>query len=553
MPKKVVLKSFEKILLETGKITSSELNKTIEEHNATGKSIEEIIVEKNIITYDELKNIMEEHFNIKHVELCDIALENDLSKYVPEAFARKYNIVPVIVDDDRIIVAMSDPLNRYAIDDIKFATGYEVEPVIAPIEDIKTMIEKVYKHSNYKIELNPDIEIGNSIDSEILESAPAVRLVDSIMKQAVKNRASDIHIEPFDNYVRIRFRIDGQLREIMKATKQSFSSIITRIKIISNLDIAEKRIPQDGRIVIKVDGKNIDLRVSTIPTIFGEKAVLRLLNRENFLISKKELGFSEKDLLKMESMIHKPHGMILITGPTGSGKSTTLYSFINELNKMEKNIVTIEDPVEYIIEGINQINVNPKIGLTFASGLRSILRQDPDVIMIGEIRDEETAEIAVRASITGHLVLSTLHTNDSSSSLTRLIDMGVPPFMVSSALIGTVAQRLVRRICGNCKYIYKASAYEKELLGLDLDKDVELYKGRGCSDCDYTGYYSQIAVYEIMELKDEHKKALSGSISSDAIKNISIKSGMETLKENCKKLVLNGITTIDEMIQKILF
>jgi type IV pilus assembly protein PilB len=500
---------------------------------------------------------MEAYLGIRHVDLENIEVNPDIARSIPEALAKKYNLIPIDIQNNRIVVAMSNPLNLFAMDDVKFASGYEVDPVIASKDDINKSIEKIFTSQNtekavedltneYGIIAEKEPEEDNQVE---INNAPAVRLVNSIITQGVKSRASDIHIEPYESYVKVRFRVDGQLQEVMRAARQTLSAIVTRIKIISSLNIAERRVPQDGRVMVLIDGKEVDMRVSVLPTVFGEKIVIRLLSRSNFLVSKTGLGFDSDDLLKIDRMIKKPFGIILITGPTGSGKSTTLYTLLNELNTVDKNIITVEDPVEYMMEGINQINVNPKVGLTFASGLRSILRQDPDIIMIGEIRDNETAEIAIRAAITGHLVLSTLHTNDAPSAVTRLVDMGIQPFLVSSSLTGSIAQRLVRKICTNCKYEYEADQNEKVSLGIDSKEKLILHRGKGCAACNNTGYHSRIAIYEIMEFTREHKDALSRNATNEEIRDLSLKQGMGTLRQSCARLVLDGITTIEELIK----
>lgn len=557
MARRLVKRSIESLLLESGKVTPADLKNAFDKQATNGKRLEEILVEDGIITEKELLQIMEVYLGIKHVELEKIAIDQEIAKSVSEALANKYNLIPIAMDRDKIVVAMYNPLNLFAIDDVKFATGFEVEPVIASKEDIKKAIDKLYsKQTAEKAveDLKNEFDIPEEKEEENdyideVNNAPAVRLVNSIITQAVKSRASDIHVEPFENFLKIRFRIDGQLQEIMRAAKQTAAAIITRIKIMANLNIAEKRLPQDGRIMITVDNRDVDLRISVLPTVFGEKVVMRLLNRSNFLVSKDQLGLAPDDMTKVEKLIHDPYGIILLTGPTGSGKSTTLYTLLNELNTPDKNIITVEDPVEYMMEGINQVHVNTKIGLTFASGLRSILRQDPDIIMIGEIRDNETAEIAIRAAITGHLVLSTIHTNDAPSSVTRLVDMGIQPFLVSTALTGAIAQRLVRRVCTNCAYEYEASANEKVALGIDPSKKIMLKKGKGCNLCGHTGYYSRIGIYEIMEMTKDHKVALARNATSEELKEISLRNGMKTLKDSCVELVLKGVTTVDELIR----
>jgi type IV pilus assembly protein PilB len=396
-----------------------------------------------------------------------------------------------------------------------------------------------------------------NLQDDFVNKSPVVKLINSLINQAIKLDASDIHIEPFESQIRVRFRVDGDLHEMLTISRQSQSAIVTRIKVMANMNIAEKRLPQDGRIEMKIDNLVVDMRISVIPSTYGEKIVMRILNRGNFLKSKTELGFTKGNLNLFDNIISAPNGIILVSGPTGSGKTTTLYAYLNELNKVNKNIITVEDPVEYKLDGINQVQVNSKIGLSFANGLRSILRQDPDIIMIGEIRDEETAEIAIRAAITGHLVLSTIHTNDASSTIIRLQDMGIKPYLISASLRGVIAQRLVKTICENCKIFYEASSYEKEVLEINdnicedyLNKQVILYKGEGCPKCLNTGYKGRIAIHEIMNVNRNVKDAI---YQSDIEKlNLALQNnGMKTLKDNCKELVLTGMTTLEEYLQVI--
>jgi len=414
-----------------------------------------------------------------------------------------------------------------------------------------------YKENNEEAKILEEIseylnnkDTRESFQSSILEvsNSPIVKLLDLLIKQAIKMRASDIHIEPFANNLRIRYRIDGDLKEISNLPKAAHSPLITRIKIIGNMDIADKRVPQDGRIENRIDDKIIDMRISTIPTIYGEKVVLRLLDRDNFLLTKSEIGFTDKNYESFNRLIHQPFGMILITGPAGSGKTTTLYAILEELNKIEKNIITIEDPVEYKLDGINQIQINPKAGLTYASGLRAILRQDPDIIMIGEIRDSETAKIAIRAAVTGHLVLTTLHTKDSSSAITRLIDMGIEPYLVSAAVAGVVSQRLVKKLCNHCKVPYEASYSEKVLLGLNPQKKIILYKPKGCHRCD-SGYHGRTAVHEVMIVSEKIRKIINSGMSIDEIRKTAIEDGMTTIMDNSVELAIKGVSSLEEILK----
>ena len=470
---------------------------------------------------------------------------------------------------------MSDPMNIFSIDDLRLTTGLEIIPCLGDEEQIVAQIDKYYgkvekkekekrqeqsfakldeeiKEINEKIageiiELEEDDD--DTLDVSNLENAPIVKMVNILLQKAIATRSSDIHIEPQEDLVLIRFRIDGQLVQIMSYDKKILPSLVARIKIMSGLNIAEKRIPQDGRIGMKLHGKEYDMRVSVLPTMFGEKIVIRIADKEGFNVSKQDLGFFEDDMEKFDEIISNPHGIVLVTGPTGSGKSTTLYTALKELCKPNVNILTVEDPVESTIRGINQVQVNVKAGLTFALALRSFLRQDPDIIMVGEIRDSETAEIATRAAITGHLVFSTLHTNDAASSVTRMIDMGIEPFLLSSSLVGLIAQRLVRRLCTNCKEPMEIDDNIRNILNLQEDEEVTVYKAKGCEQCNDMGYKGRIAVYEILKVNREIRELISKNANSDVIKDMAIKHDMKTLRMNCARLVKNGTTTIEEMMR----
>ncbi|SHH30424.1 type II secretion system protein E (GspE) [Caloranaerobacter azorensis DSM 13643] len=543
------------LLISAGKITEEQLKYTLEEQKKTGKKLGELLVEKGYIKEEEIIEVLEYQLGIPHMDLDKYFIDPEIPKIIPEKLARRHTLIPIKKDGNKLIVAMADPLNIFAIDDIKIATGLEVEPVISTRKNILNSIEQYYGKEvaekaveDFKKQYNVD-DI-NEIDEEIItqiNNAPVVRLINSIIRQAVNSRASDIHIEPFENRLRIRFRIDGQLQEVMSPSISTHSAIVTRIKIMGKMNIAEKRIPQDGRVEIDIDGKEIDLRISTMPTVYGEKVVIRLLDRGNFLFNKEQLGFINKNLVRFEKIVKNPNGIILVTGPTGSGKTTTLYALLRELNSMDKNIITLEDPVEYKLDGINQVQINNKAGLTFANGLRSILRQDPDIIMVGEIRDEETARLAVRAAITGHLVISTMHTNDAPSTVARLIDMGIEPYLISSSLVGVISQRLVRKICDNCKVSYTPD--QIEMKSLNIDENTRLFRGKGCSQCYNTGYKGRTAIHEIMIIDKEIRRLIDENASNDVLRINSLKNGMVTLRENCKSLVLEGVTTFEELMR----
>jgi len=545
----------EELLVYYGKITQDDLNNVLKKRRNRSDNLIQILIDEGLITDNDIIEVLERKLGIPSVNLDEHALDPDIVNLIPENLARRYEIIAIDQKDGFLYVAMTDPLDIYAIDDVKLYTNCKIQPVISTRESILRSIDKLYKKQQmdivskeiseyYEINKNEDIDNQNSE----VNRAPIVKLLNSIIQQAIEMRASDIHIEPFADYLRIRYRIDGDLKEIMRLSKSIHSPLITRIKIIGQMDIAEKRLPQDGRVENRISNKIIDMRISTMPTIYGEKVVLRLLDRENFLLTKSEIGFTEKNYECFNKLIHQPYGMILLTGPAGSGKTTTLYAIIRELNSIEKNIITIEDPVEYKLNGINQIQINPKAGLNFANGLRSILRQDPDIIMIGEIRDSETAQIAIRAAITGHLVLTTLHTNDCPSSITRLVDMGIEPYLVSSAVIGVISQRLVKRLCEYCKVAYEASYSEKILLGVDPDKEVVLYRAKGCSLCN-NGYFGRIAVHEVMIVNEEMRKLINERVNTDELRKCAINSGMTTIMNNLIELVLKGVSSIEEILK----
>jgi len=546
------------LLIDLGKITIEQLDNALLEQKNTNKKLGEILVEKNYFTENELLEILSEQTGIERVNLSNYNIRQRAVVMIPEVLARRLVLIAVDLDKNRniITVAMSDPLNIYAIEDVKMATGMQVKTLLASKSSIINNFGKYYGRSVAETAAEQfakenaiaEIEDVDAINDN-LSNAPVVKLVDVILNQAVKYGASDIHIEPFEDIVRIRYRIDGQLIEMMTPTKNVHSALVTRIKIMASLNIAEKRVPQDGRIEIIIDTVAVDLRISILPTVYGEKVVIRILNRNSFMRTKKELGFSDHNEKLLDETLKLPNGIVLVTGPTGSGKTTTLYTILNEINDSRKNIITVEDPVEYKLDGINQVQVNEKAGLMFSTGLRSILRQDPDIIMIGEIRDSETAEIAVRAAITGHLVVSTIHTNDAASTIIRLIDIGIPPYLIISSLRGIVAQRLVKKVCPKCEEEYEASLEEKNLLGIEENERVILHRGKGCPFCHGTGYSGRIAVHEVLKLNRNIREVLyKKDVTTDDIKDVAVKEGLITLFESCKDIVLDGTTTIDEMI-----
>lgn len=548
-------KKLGELLVEAGYITDEQLTEALKRQKNSGKKLGKFLINEGLITEGQLVDVLEFQLRIPRINFNEYHIDPAIPRLISQNLALKHTLIPVTKEDKQLAVAMLDPLDLFAMDDVKIATGLEVRPYLSTSTEIKTAIDRFYGRENtekavedFKKQYNFDQIIESETDalSEI-NNAPVVRLVNSTIQHAMRLRASDIHIEPMEKSLRIRFRIDGDLQEIMNSSKTAHTAVITRLKIMGKMDIAEKRIPQDGRVEMNIDDKDVDLRLSVLPTVHGEKAVIRILGRGDMLLTREQLGFSPANNALFDRIIKNPNGIILISGPTGSGKTTTLYAALKELNRSQSNIITVEDPVEYKLEGINQVQVNVKAGLTFANGLRSILRQDPDIIMVGEIRDAETAQIAVRAAITGHLVLSTIHTNDSASTISRLIDMGIEPFLVSSSVVGVVAQRLVRRICPECRKAYKP--VHSEMMLLKLRESQPIYKGDGCSACNQTGYKGRTAIHEVMPVAKEIRELIEKRASNDQLRHMSEKTGTLTLRESCIRLVLNGITTTQELVR----
>lgn len=547
------------LLIEEGIITEEQLKIALDKQksNLQGKKLGDILIELGYVSEIQFIQCLSKRLKIPFVNLNNYPITSEVAQMIHEEVARKYHLVPIAKKDQLLTVAMSDPMNLVAIEEIRLTTKCQINTVIATKQEIESIIKRCYSGQG-ALEAAQQVErqYGNKENANMvrgvqlmdIENAPVVKMINSIISQGVKLGASDIHIEAESDSTRVRMRIDGQLNEQMRISNGSHEAVITRLKIMANMNIAEKRIPQDGSFEMTVEGKKVDVRVSSMPTVNGEKMVIRLLiTQENQVMNKHEIGFTEHNLKLYEKMLKAPHGIILVTGPTGSGKTTTLYTILNELNKPTQNIITLEDPVEKKIRGINQIHINNKAGLTFASGLRSILRQDPDIIMLGEIRDTETARIAIRAAITGHLVFSTLHTNDVISTVIRLVDMGVEPYLVSSAVAGVIAQRLTRCICQNCKTVYEASDEEKQILG---DANITtLYKGMGCQQCNFTGYKGRRAVHEMLVLDQQVKHLINKGALPETIKQYCLENGMQTLRDNMKELVLSGETTVEELIR----
>lgn len=543
------------VLIELGFIDAEELDKGLDLSKNKNLILGDALLELGFIDERKLYKGLEFLFNVPYVDLSETAIEKDAVMLIPESLAKRYDVIPIKKRKNSLTVVMHDPVNFYAVDDIKNLTDMDVEVVITPKKDILSAIDRYYgseiaekAFEDLKREYNSiNIASLSDISSSEVENAPVVRLINSLLQHAIKSGASDIHIEPTVDNLKVRFRIDGQLQEVMNASMMAHPAIITRIKIMGGMDIAEKRIPQDGRIETKIAENLVDLRISMLPTVYGEKVVIRVLGGSSGIINREDLGLSKTNEILFDKISKSPNGIVLVSGPTGSGKTTTLYSLLKEVNTPEVNIITVEDPVEYKLDGVNQVQVNPKAGLTFANGLRSILRQDPDIIMIGEIRDSETAQIAIRASITGHLVISTIHTNDAASSVARLVDMGVEPYLVSSSLVGVVAQRLVRNICDHCKEAYEASPSEMEIL--KQKEPLVLYKGSGCPVCSFTGYKGRCAIHEIIVMTKEIKELVNKGASIDDIGKAAIAQGTTTLRQSCTELVLKGTTTINEMLK----
>ncbi|MFC1704137.1 GspE/PulE family protein [Candidatus Omnitrophota bacterium] len=555
------------IILEKKKIKKEELDSAIKAQKQKGISLEKVLIEKGLISEKELIGILAKELNIPPINLAKYKIDPEVLDLIPERVCRQYRIVPLSKIGTTLTLVTADPLNIFALDDIKNLTGYDIDIAMCAEQEILNSIDKYYhseeesvsdvlKHLDDKDagdmitvdEFAEQIEIGATIERS--GDAPIVQVVNLIIREALKQRASDIHVEPTEKDLRIRYRIDGVLHEAMSLPKKNQNAIIARFKIMTRLDITEWRLPQDGRFKIRNNEKEIDFRVSVLPITYGQKIVLRLLDKANLAIGLDGLGFFPETTTMFKDAIASPFGMILVTGPTGSGKSTTLYSIVNSLNQVERNIITVEDPVEYQIDGITQIHVKPEIGLTFASGLRSLLRQNPDIIMIGEIRDSETADIAVKSALTGTLVFSTLHTNDAAGAITRLVDMGVEPFLVASSTIMTCAQRLCRKICERCKTQIKIPAETLERAGIKPQKDVVYYYGKGCSQCRNTGYKGRMGLLEVLLLDDAIREMIVNRASLVDIKNYAIKEqGMTTLWDDAVKKFSLGLTTFEEVLR----
>jgi type IV pilus assembly protein PilB len=558
------------LLVREGLINQEQLQRALADQKGSNEKLGSILVRLDFINEDQLIDFLSKQYGIPSITLTQLDVDSEVVKLVPAQIARKYEVLPIKRSGNQLTLAMADPTNVFAVDDVGFMTNLQVVPVVASQGAIRKAIDRLYEAQTGGIadvisEMDTalaDVEVVEGEDEnwakadifELKESAdepPVVRLVNMILVDAIRRGASDIHLEPYEKVFRVRFRIDGVLHEIMTPPKRLEAALTSRVKIMASLDIAERRLPQDGRIKLRYNQREIDFRVSTLPTIFGEKTVMRILDKDSLQLDLAMLGFDAWSLEQFTRAIHQPYGMILITGPTGSGKTTTLYSAIHTINSPDVNIMTAEDPVEYNLKGVNQVQVNEGIGRTFAAALRSFLRQDPDIILVGETRDLETAQIGIRAALTGHLVLTTLHTNDCPSTVARLLDMGIPPFLVSSALTLILAQRLGRKICKDCKQPYDAD--EESLVpyghvpqGLGA---VQFYKGKGCHTCSFTGMKGRVAIYEVMPITDELREMILRNAPTAEIRELALSQGMKTLRQNALQKVLEGTTTIEEVLR----
>ncbi len=553
------------LLIRNQLITDDQLKNALDTQKKEGTRLGAALIKLGYIEESDLATFLSKHYGVPSINLSEFDVEPSVIETVPAEVAQKYQMIPINRAGATLIVAMSDPSNIFAIDDIKFMTGYNVEVVVASEAAIKESIDKYYDQSSSLADVMGDLEDYDDLEliedddledsgslEKASEDAPVVKLVNLILTDAIKKKASDIHIEPYEHLFRVRYRIDGVLYEVMKPPKKLKAAITSRLKIMANLDIAERRLPQDGRIKIKMGrGIEMDYRVNCLPTLFGEKVVLRLLDKSNLQLDMTKLGYEEEALAHFKKEIHKPFGMVLVTGPTGSGKTVSLYSALSELNKISENISTAEDPVEFNFAGINQVQMHEEIGLNFAAALRAFLRQDPDIIMIGEIRDFETAEIGVKAALTGHMVLSTLHTNDAPSTINRLLNMGIEPFLVSSAVNLISAQRLGRRICSECKEPEELMTDALVSAGIPTDKigSFVTYRGRGCTNCNDTGYRGRIGIYQVMPMFEGIKEMVLSGANTAEIKQESMRLGVKTMRQSALTKLMEGVTTLEEVLR----
>jgi type IV pilus assembly protein PilB len=553
------MKQLGDILLEGGLVTAVQLSGAFEEHQRSGRSLGRVLVEQGVLSESQLVAALATQIGLRFVDLTDFAVDGSAVSRVPDGVCRRYTALPIGYEDGKLLVAMADPANVFAIDDIRSITGMDVKPAVGTRADIIAAINRYHRADNELDDLSMSIntdEVDDDLSNvkEVVEDAPIVKFVNLLISQAVQDRASDIHIEPTERELRVRFRIDGVLHEVMKSPKSIQAGVISRLKIMADMNIAERRVPQDGRLSVTVTGKKIDLRVASLPTVWGEKIVMRILDNSTALLKLTDLGFSDGNHERWSQSFTKPYGMMLVTGPTGSGKSTTLYATLNIVSTPDKNVITVEDPVEYRISGINQVQTNVKAGLTFASALRSILRSDPDVVLIGEVRDHETAQIAIEAALTGHLVLSTLHTNDAPSAITRLIEMGIEPFLVGTAIDCVLAQRLARRLCPRCKeeYTPTAEALLQARYPWTPDEPLPtLHRPIGCSACSKTGYKGRLALHEVMIVSETIERLAVEHASAETIAKVARDEGMVTLRRDGLDKVALGVTSLEEIFRVV--
>ena len=547
------------ILVGEGLASHDQVASAVEEQERGGRTLGRVLVERGVLTESQLVSALARQIGLRFVDLAEYPVETSAVALVPAAVCRRHNAMPIGREDGKLLVAMADPANVFALDDIRSITGLEIRALVATRADVTAAISRYHRADGEldSLTMGFDADAETERDKlasvrEVTDDAPIVRYVNLLMTQAIADRASDIHLEPTETDLRVRFRIDGVLHEIMRSPKQIASGVISRLKIMADIDIAERRKPQDGRLSVAVEGKKIDLRVATLPTVWGEKVVMRVLDNSTAQLTLADLGFEPANYASYAESFTKPYGMILVTGPTGSGKSTTLYATLNIVSTPDKNVITVEDPVEYRLPGINQVQVNAKAGLTFASALRSILRSDPDVVLIGEIRDHETAQIAIEAALTGHLVLATLHTNDAPSAITRLVEMGIEPFLVGSAVDAVLAQRLARRLCGRCKepYVPTAEQLVQARFGWPEDRELPtLYRPVGCATCSKTGYKGRLALHEVMQVSEEVERLAVERAPGAAIGAVARAQGMTTLRQDGFAKVLNGATSLEEILR----
>ena len=554
------MKQLGDILLEGGLVSPDQLTDAVEQQQRLGRSLGRVLVDLGILTEGQLVSALAQQIGLTFVDLSDYPVDGSAVTRVSDAVCRRHTALPIGYDDGKLVVAMADPANVFALDDIRSLTGMDLKPVVATKPDLLAAINRYHRGDAELDDLTIAMEAGKEVDDdlsnikEVVEDAPIVKFVNLLITQAIQDRASDIHIEPAERDLRVRFRIDGVLHEVMRSPKSITSGVTSRLKIMADINIAERRIPQDGRLSVNANGKKIDLRVATLPTVWGEKIVMRILDNSNAMMKLSDLGFADENYEVYSKSFIKPYGMILVTGPTGSGKSTTLYATLNIVSKPEVNVITVEDPVEYRLPGINQVQTNVKAGLTFAAALRSILRSDPDIVLLGEIRDHETAQIAIEAALTGHLVLSTLHTNDAPSAITRLTEMGIEPFLVGSALDCVLAQRLARKLCPKCKeaYVPSREMMTENRFTWSADEALPtLYRPIGCSACSKTGYKGRLALHEVMAVSEDIERMAVEHASALAISKVALEQGMITLREDGLRKVKAGITSIEEILRVV--